>query len=162
MDRKLGGIMSGVRAWGGSEPFRHLATNHMAKANCSLFNLPVCLMSHNALRHPNYLAVDSSRWRTYQMWASMGWATPLRKNTSLISAPDTNPSLSTSLLMNSSSDFAFSSAVTIQGAGGGADWTSLMGWVCKCEIYSNVFRPEKIGIFIGWEGTFVCSVIWPF
>jgi hypothetical protein len=49
-DRKLGGTMSGVKVGGGSTPFRHRATNHIAKANCSLFSFPLCLISHRALQ----------------------------------------------------------------------------------------------------------------
>lgn len=49
-DLKLGGTISGVKAAGGSIPLRHLATNHIAKANCSLFNLPFCFTSQSDLK----------------------------------------------------------------------------------------------------------------
>lgn len=50
IDLKLGGTISGVKVDGRSMPFKHLATNHIANANCSLFSLPICLISHNPLK----------------------------------------------------------------------------------------------------------------
>lgn len=50
IDLKLGGTISGVKAAGGSIPFKHRATNHIAKANCSLFNLPFCFISQSDLK----------------------------------------------------------------------------------------------------------------
>lgn len=48
--RKLGGTISGVKVGGTSMPFMYLAINHIANANCSLFNLPLCFISHKALQ----------------------------------------------------------------------------------------------------------------
>ena len=46
----LGGTMSGVKAAGGSRPACFLWMNHIARANCSGFNLPSWWISHKFLR----------------------------------------------------------------------------------------------------------------
>lgn len=54
----------------------------------------------------------------YHIWARTCWGTPDWRKTSLISGPDTNPSLSMSVCRNSVSYLARSSAVTTQGVWG--------------------------------------------
>lgn len=64
-----GGIMSAVRACGGSTPFITFCWMRcMARANCSLVSLPICLVSARALRTNQDTASESSPWGRPGWW----------------------------------------------------------------------------------------------
>lgn len=119
--RADGGIISGAKAAGGSMPLNFRWTIHIAKANWSQDSLPLLSQSQSPLIEKfeiwvhNIVKVQIKLRISYHIWAKRGWGNPDCKNVSLISIPDTNPSMSTSALMNKVSYCCFSAADTTHG-----------------------------------------------
>ena len=57
--RREGGTISGANVVGMSFPDTFCWRSHMAKANCSLFSLPVCPISHRALKYTRQKKKDN-------------------------------------------------------------------------------------------------------
>ena len=127
-----GGTISGVNAAGGSLPDCFRFINHIARANCSGFNLPSCFISHKFLKvsldivlltrehlknpQANHISVKAViSIISYQIWARMFCGSPVCRKTFLISTPDTNPSWSESVCLKRTLYRNLSPAFTTQG-----------------------------------------------